>query len=184
MNFFQFPAIAANETTTPKTDHVTPDDIQLPLTWITGGLLATILLGFTIIWWVSRLKFNLEEAQKRLDNHEKQVSIVQQQEHTQRIELRDGLRADLKRDIAESALTIMGELKLFALEIRQNINNLSEKLEGRDATVNRMGRRVDHLNNELLSMSQQLQRQNIDVHARRIGDNGPVSGPYDYSNDD
>lgn len=168
MNFFEPPAIAAQETEPINVDHVTPADIQLPLTWITGGLLATLVMGFTIVWWVSRLKFSVEDTQKRLDNFEKQMLTVQQQEHSQRIELRDGLRADLKRDIAESATTIMSELKLFSLEIRQNINNISEKLEGRDATVNRLGHRADWLTNELAGLTRQLQNQNIPIHLRKF----------------
>jgi hypothetical protein len=179
---FDPPAIAATETQQKADDHVTPDDIQLPLTWITGGLLATLLLGFTIIWWVSRLKFSLEEAQKRLDNYEKQVMCVQSQEQNQRIELRDGLRADLRRDIAESALKITSKLELFALEIRQNIRSLSEKLEGRDATVNRQGQKIEHIHNEMIGMAKQLQNQNIAIHYRR-GDNGPPSNPHNYDED-
>ena len=168
MNIFQPPAIAAQETEPIKFDHVTPDEIQLPLTWITGGLLATLVLVVSLVSWVSRLKFSVEDSQKRLDNFERQMLSSQQQEHNQRIELRDGLRADLKRDIAESATTIMGELKLLALEIRQNINNISEKLEGRDATVNRLGHRADWLTNELAGLTRQLQNQNIPIHLRKF----------------
>ena len=177
---FPFDPAIATETQNP--DHVTPEDIQLPLTWITGGLLATMVLGFTIIWWVSRLKFTLEEAQKRLDKYEKQVLTVQDQEQKQRIELRDGLRADLRRDISDSAKTIMGELRLFTQEMRQNIKNLSEKLEGRDATVNRQGQKIEHIHCEMIGMAKQLQKQNIAIHYR-MGDNGPPSHPFDYDND-
>ena len=178
---FDPPAIA---TESQKANPVTPEDIQLPLTWITGGLMATVLLGFTIIWWVSRLKFTLEEAQKRLDKYEKQVISVQDQEQKQRIELRDGLRADLQRDISDSAKTIMGELRLFTQEMRQNIKNLSEKLEGRDATVNRLGKKVDHFGSQMLDMAQQLQSNGVPVHYRRGYDNGPPSKPHNYDDDD
>jgi signal transduction histidine kinase len=176
---FDPPAIA---TETQKSDHVTPDDIQLPLTWITGGFLATLVLGFSVIWWISRVKFNLEEALKRLDNYEKKVIVVQEQEQKQRIELRDGLRSDLRRDISDSAKNIMGELKLFSQEMRQNIRNLSEKLEGRDATVNRQGQKIEHIHNEMIGMAKQLQNQNIAIHYRR-GDNGPPSNPHNYDED-
>jgi chaperonin cofactor prefoldin len=180
--FNPFPKATATETQ-QKPSHVTPDDIQLPLTWITGGLLATILLGFTIIWWVSRLKFSLEEAQKRLDNHEKHVTTVQEQEHRQRIELRDGLRSDLQRDISDSAKTIMGKFDYFALEMRQNISNLSEKLENRDATVNRLGKKVDHFGSQMIDMAKQLNSNGVPVQYRRGYDNGPPSQPHNYDED-
>jgi signal transduction histidine kinase len=177
---FDTPAIATE--TQEKANHVTPDDIQLPLTWITGGLLTILGLGVSLIWWVSRMKFTLEEAQKRLDKYEKQVLTVQEQEQKQRIELRDGLRADLRRDISDSAKTIMGELRLFTQEMRQNIKNLSEKLEGRDATVNRQGQKIEHIHNEMIGMAKQLQKQNIAIHYR-MGDNGPPSQPHNYDVD-
>jgi hypothetical protein len=95
------------------------------------------------------------------------MELCQAAENRQRLEVRDELRLDLKRDIAESASNICHGFELFAVEIRQNIKILSEKIEARDATVNRLSKKVDYLSQEMIGLHRQLGDQGIKVHQRR-----------------
>lgn len=156
---------AKAETTNPHP--VSTEQIQIPLAWITGSTLAIFAMFFSVVWWVRGVKGAVDDSKKRLDQFERKMELCQAAENRQRIEVRDELRLDLKRDIAESASNICHGFELFAVEIRQNIKILSEKIEARDATVNRLSKKVDYLSEEMFGISRQLSDQGIKVHHRR-----------------
>lgn len=53
------------ETTKPHT--ISSEQIQVPLAWITGSLLATMAMFFSVVWWVRGVKSMVDESKKRLD---------------------------------------------------------------------------------------------------------------------
>ncbi|MBD2653670.1 hypothetical protein H6G45_09240 [Synechocystis sp. FACHB-383] len=155
---------------------VSTDDIHIPLPWITGTLLTTTAIFFSIIWWVRGLKSNVDESNKRLDLLEKKITEGQVLESNHRNELKEDLRISLRRDIAESASDICHGFELFAVENRQNIKQLSEKLESRDKQLEKLDSKVEYLADEFAGLIMQLQSQGLGIHSRQTkgpGDQRP-----------
>lgn len=158
------------------------EDLTIPLGWVTGGTLATFGLFFSIVWWVGKLAAKVDATAKSVQSFEEKLEKERVEDINHRKELKNDLRIAFKTDIAQSATDVCHGFELFAIEMRQELKRLSERLGERDATVNRLGRKVDHIGNEMLGMVQQLQASGVPVHYRRV-DNGPPSQPHNYDED-
>lgn len=180
MNFFESPAIAVTEV--KGHDQVSTNQINVPLELLFGSALSIFILFFTIIWWVRGTSEKVESGGKRLDDLEKKLETERTEDKKERKELKDDLRVALRADIAQSANDICHGFELFSVEMRAELTKLREGLDARNATVNRLGKQVHHLNNEFIGLTQQLQNNGMSIHYRKT-DNGPPSMPFDYDND-
>jgi hypothetical protein len=137
------------------------------LAWVTGTLLTTAAIFFSIVWWVRGLKSNVDESNRRLDLLEQKIIDFQLSESKSRLELKDDLRISLRRDIAESASDICHGFELFAVENRQQIKELAEKLESRDKQLEKLDTKVEYLADEFAGLLVQLRSQGLGVHSRQ-----------------
>jgi len=181
MNFFEPPAIVAQETQKPAP--VSTEQINVPLDWIAGSVLGTLVLFFSVVSWVRGLSAKVENSAEILGELEKKLERERQDDQRQRKDMKNEIRESFKSDIAQSASDICHGFELFAMEMRGELKKLRENLDDRNATVNRLGKKVDHITAEMIGMAQQLQNQNIPIHYRRGYDNGPPSQPHNYDDD-
>jgi hypothetical protein len=179
--FNPFPKAIATEAHESKP--VSTEEISIPLEWVTGGGLTALIALIGFVWWMGKLAAKVDKSAGMVEDFEAKLERERTEDKAHRKELKEDLQSAFRRDIADSANNITNELKLFAVEIRQNIRNLSEKLEGRDATVNRLGKKVDHFGSQMIDMAQQLNSSGVPVHYRRGYDNGPPSQPHNYDED-
>jgi len=180
MNIFQPPAIAAQET--QKHAPISTEQINVPLGWITGSILGTFVLFFSVVWWVRGLSAKVENSAEILGDLEKKLERERQDDQRQRKDMKNEIRESFRSDIAQSASDICHGFELFAMEMRAELKKLGEGLDARNATVNRLGKKVNHIAGEMIGITKQLQNQNIPIHYRR-DDNGPPSNPYNYDDD-
>lgn len=179
--FNPFPKATATETHQSKS--VSTEEITIPLEWVAVSGLTTLISLIGFVWWIGKLAAKVDKSAGMIEDFETKLERERTEDKAHRKELKDDLQSAFRRDIADSANNITNELKLFAVEIRQNISRLSEKLEGRDATVNRLGKKVDHFSSQIIDMAQQLNSNGVPVHYRRGYDNGPLSQPHNYDDD-
>lgn len=180
--FNPFPQAIATETQ-PKDAPVSTEQISIPLEWVAGSILTITVTMASFVWWVGKLSAKVESSAEMIEDFEEKLERERSEDKVHRKELKEDLRIAFRTDIAQSATDICHGFELFSLEMRQEIKKLAEGLDARNATVNRLGRKVDHISNEMIGMAQQLQSQNISVHYRRGSDNGPPSQPFDYDAD-
>jgi hypothetical protein len=173
-------AVAAESTKTQT--EVSTNQINIPLDVIAGSTLGVFVLFFTVVWWVRGLSAKVEIGEKSLSElgHKFDVRCEEQNKHHK--ELKEDIRLSFKTEISQSASDICHGFELFAMEIRSELKKLGEGLDARNATVNRLGKKVDHLSGEMLAITKQLQGYDIPVHYRQH-DNGPPSNPYNYDDD-
>lgn len=193
MNFFESNAIAATETQ-QKSDHVSTEQISIPLGWIAGSALAVVVTLVSLVWWAGKLAAKVDasadaiaELEKRIEKERKESDLKTEKEkregREQQKELKDEIRKSFKADLIQSENTISHSLELFMLEVRSEFKKISEAIEIRNNTVNRLGKKVDYISNEMIGMAQQLQGSGIPIHYRRGYDNGPPSNPHNYEDD-
>jgi hypothetical protein len=177
---FNPPAIATEAQ--QKSNPVSTEQISIPLGWVAGSALTIAVTLASFVWWVGKLSAKVDTSAEMIGDFEAKLERERSEDKAHRKELKDDLRIAFRTDIAQSASDICHGFELFSLEMRQQMNQLSERLEARDATVNRLGKKVDHIGNEMIGFAQQLQNQNIAIHYRR-SDNGPPSQPFNYDDD-
>lgn len=154
-------------------DHIDATDIQIPLSWITGSSIMLLTLFFSITWWIRGLKSTIDQQAETL----KEVSTCSKMQsdkcaaHKAQMD-RDtatqisSVSASLKKDIAQSASNICHNFELFAVEIRQHLTNIEDKMAYRDEKIEDLNRKYNSLGKELFSVVRQLQNQNINIHRR------------------
>jgi Sec-independent protein translocase protein TatA len=191
--FNPFPQAIATETQKPH-DSVSTEQISIPLGWIAGSALAVIVTLVSLVWWAGKLAAkveasaeSIEELEKKIENEKKEFDLKTEKEkregREQQKELKDEIRKSFKADLIQSENTISHSLELFMLEVRSEFKKITEAIEVRNNTVNRLGRKVDYISNEMIGMAQQLQGNGIPIHYRRGYDNGAPSQPHNYDDD-
>ena len=172
-------AIAAESQAQQK---VSTDQINIPLDVIAGSTLGVFVLFFSVVWWVRGLSAKVEIGERSVNELSHKFDVRREEQNRYQKELKEDIRLSFKTDIAQSASDICHGFELFAMEIRSELKKLGEGLDARNATVNRLGKKVDHLSGEMLAITKQLQGYDIPVHYRQH-DNGPPSNPYNYDDD-
>lgn len=182
MNFFEPAAIAATETQ-QKPNPVSTEEISIPLEWITGSTLAVAAALVSLVWWAGQLSAKVNASAESIKELEEKIENDKKDMKEHQKDLRDEIRKNFKTDLIQSENTISHSLELFMLEVRSEFKKISEALDIRNATVHRLGKKVDHISNEMFGMVQQLQNNGVPVHYRRGYDNGPPSNPHNYEDD-
>jgi hypothetical protein len=158
--------VIAAESQTPRPSR--SDDI--PVDWILGSGFALTMVFFGVIWWVKGMAGKVELTEKNLRDIELKLIREREEDRVIRKEVKDELRHNFKSDLIQSENAISHSLELFMVEVRAEFKKIAEGLDARNQTVNRLGKKVDHLSDEMLGLTQQLQNQNISVHSRRYSD--------------
>ena len=154
-------------------DHINATDIQIPLAWLTGSAVMLLTLFFSITWWIRGLKSTIDqqaETIKEIDMFSKMQPDIcaaheAQMEKNTATQI-SSVSAGLKKDIAQSASDICHGFELFAVEIRQRLTNIEEKMVYRDEKIEDIKKKYHSLGKELFSVVRQLQNQDINIHRR------------------
>lgn len=178
---FDPPAIAANEEKKP--DHISTEEISIPLSWIAGSVLGLTATLVSVVWFAGKLFAKVESNAQSIKEIEAVCALRKKEAAIDQKELKAEIKHEYKEELVKSEMIVSHSLEKFMLEVRAEFQKITETLEARNATVNRLGRKVDHIGNEMIAMAQQLQSNGVSVHYRRGYDNGPPSNPHNYDED-
>lgn len=97
--------------------------------WILGGVLTSLTLFFSIVWWVrglsSRVENNSNDIKAIAENClQKRKDIAQREK-----EKRDEVSHNLREEIKQSASNICHGFELFAVEMRNDLKQINTKLD-------------------------------------------------------
>ena len=165
-----FPPLKAQESSSVSrhSDNHSPDSI--PLDWLLGSGMALIMIFFGVIWWVKGMASKVELTERSLRELESQLRREREEERIAHKEMKNELRQAFKLSLIQSENAISHSLELFMVEVRSEFKKLSEGLESRNQVVTALTKKVGHLSDEMISVTQQLQNQDIEVHSRRFID--------------
>lgn len=161
----------SNHTEQPQ--QINSSDIHIPLQWLTASGIGFLTLFFSVTWWIKGLKSTIDSQSTELEEIESFAKTQPERCAAHKIQMEkatenqvEKLNLDIKKDIAQSSSNICHSFELFAVEIRQRLNGIEEKMLFKDEKIEELKKKYSHLNKEFYFFIEQLQRNKIDVHRR------------------
>lgn len=114
---------------------VSTNDLTIPFDWLFGTTLTGAALFFSVIWWMRGLSGRVEGNAAAIAD----LAAQRERDRESAVNFNRGLQQDIKRqfrtDIQQSSDEICHRFELLAVEIRNEIRRLHEKIDDHNSAI-------------------------------------------------
>lgn len=174
-------------TTEPaKPEHISYENVTIPMSWVTGSILATLAFLLTVGSVLWNFSAKQTEQKNKIEKNAEAIAALQRNlrecrdnEKAEHKSVKGELEACIANAIEKSQQILIYQINLLSQKMEMSIKTLSDGQAARNQTLNKLVNRQEALTQRQLEIEGKLNSIGIPFHSRyRDGDVPSSPGNY------
>lgn len=149
---------------------VSYENITIPASVVTGGLIGLLATFSGIVWWIRGVKSDVDSNTAKIAATNTYLAEKEKKDVESLKSFKDDIRIMIKTEVASSANDICHSFELFAQEQRQINKTILDSIMEKRGHLATAIKRIEHLDREMMGLAIQLNRSDVEVHLRQFKD--------------